>query len=78
MHLLETYNVVGVKESFEIFEFELSVPLSGENRSDKAPGVPSNTSHAFGKEGATSIPPCSTLSKSVVVLEEHPVSSGSV
>ena len=34
MHLLETYNVVGVKESSEIFEFEFSFPLSGENRSN--------------------------------------------
>ena len=34
MHLLETYNVVGVKESSEIFECEFSVPLSGENRSN--------------------------------------------
>ena len=61
MHLLETNDVVVVQEFSEIFEFELSVPLSGENRSDETPGVPSNTSQAFGKEGATSIPPCSTL-----------------
>ena len=42
MHFLETQNVAGVKGSFE-----LSVPLSGENRSNKTPGVPSDTSHAF-------------------------------
>ena len=48
MHFLGTNVVVGVKECFGIFEFELSVPLSGENRSNKASGVPSNTSHAFG------------------------------
>ena len=30
MHFLETNNVVGVEESFEIFEFEFSVPLFGE------------------------------------------------
>ena len=41
--------------------FAFSVPLSGENRSYQAPGVPGNTSEAFGKEGATSLPPCSAL-----------------
>ena len=54
MHLLETYNVVGVKVSFKMFEFEFSVPLSGVIRSNKASGVPSI-------RRATSIPPCSTL-----------------
>ena len=60
MHFLETNDVV-VQEFFEMFEFEFSVPLSGENRSNKPPGVPSNTSQDFGKRGATSIPPCSAL-----------------
>ena len=50
-----------------------SLVLFGENRSNETPGVPSNTSHAFGKEGATSIAPFTA-----VVLEEHPVSNGNV
>ena len=39
MYFLETNDVVVVKEFFEIFEFEFSVPVSGENRSNKPPGV---------------------------------------
>ena len=61
MYFLETNDVVVVQKFFEIVEFELPVPLPGENRSNKDPGVPSNTSQAFRKEGPTSIPPCSTL-----------------
>ena len=37
MHFLETNNVIVVQEFFEIFEFEFSVPLSGESRSYQAP-----------------------------------------
>ena len=61
MYFLETNNVVVVQESFEILELEFSIPLSGENRSNETPGVPSNTSQAFGTEGTTPIPSCSTL-----------------
>ena len=35
------------KSLLRIFEFELSVPLSGENRSNKTPGVPNNTSQCL-------------------------------
>ena len=61
MYFLETNNVVVVQESFQILELEFSIPLSEENRSNETPGVPSNTSQAFGKEGTTPIPPCRTL-----------------
>ena len=61
VHFLEANDVVMVQEFFEIIEFGFPVSLSGENRSNKAPGDPSNTSQTFGKEMAASIPPCSTL-----------------
>ena len=53
MYFLETNDVVVVQKFFEIEELELPVPLSGENRSNKPPGVSSNTSQAFEKEGGT-------------------------
>ena len=61
VHILEPNDVVVVLKFFEIVKFGLPVPLSGENGSNEAPGVPSDTSQAFGEEGATSIPSCSTL-----------------
>ena len=71
LHFLETNDVVVVQKFFQIIEFGLSVPLYRENKSNEAPGVLSNASQAFGKEGTTSIP-------SAVVREEHPASSENV
>ena len=64
MHFLEANDVVVVQEFFGVIKFGFPVPLYAENRSNKAPGVPSNTSQAFRKEGAHI--------RSVVVLEEYP------
>ena len=54
-------DVVMVQEFFEVVELGFPVPFSGENRFKKPPGVPSNTTQAFGKKGTARIPSCRTL-----------------